>query len=192
MSESIYPPGKAWGLKPHLSLDESILIGLGYDPKVDFEALPPTIKSEFHALSDVLKREISDGVVWSSLDMDNANSIFNDQNAWIFKGRDGKVNDALIESAVIAQWFKDKGYSWPFDESGNPVNQTTQTQSKDIDTRQKNNYLRVIAALLNMSKTPEKGSEAAIEAQLQLMGFESPKARTISSILSDIKRLEKD
>ena len=202
MSESIFPPSRAWGLKPNLTLEESALIAIGYDPMVNMAELPADARGQYQTLLEVLRHEVKTSLAYLDIPInmlpeedrffDPEEFIFNNDNILQFHDRHGNVTETLVDRNVIANWMKNNGYSWPFDESGVPVNQEAKNQAKEIDTRQKNNYLRVIAALMKMAKVPENGSEAAIEVQLLSLGFQTPKPRTIATILSEIRKLEMD
>lgn len=202
MSEYLFPPNKAWGLRIQLTLEQSALIAIGYDPMIDMEKMPPAAKGHYQTLLDLLNHEVKTSLAWLDIDIerlpeedrffDPDEFVFSVENTLQFHDEEGNVTETLVDQVTIANWMKSNGYSWPFDELGNPVNQSARNEPKEIDTRQKNNYLRVIAALMKMAKVPESGSEAAIDLQLQSLGFQTPKPRTIATILSEIRKLEKD
>lgn len=202
MSEFLFPPNKVWGLRLQLTLEQSALISIGYDPMIDKEKMPADAKGHYQALLDLLKHEVKTSLAWLEISIeklpeedrffDPDEFIFNNDNILQFHDEDGNVTETLVDQNAIADWMKNNGYSWPFDASGKPVSQSARNETKEIDTRQKNNYLRVIAALMKMAKVPESGSEAAIDLQLQSLGFQTPRPRTIATILSEIRKLEKD
>jgi hypothetical protein len=202
MSESLFKPNRAWGLKKQLTLEESVLIAIGYDPMINIAEMTPESRGQYQTLLDVLKHEVKTSLAWLEIPIEDLPEedrffdpdefVFDNNNILQFQDDDGNVTATLVDHEVIANWMKSNGYSWPFDESGAPINHSPRSEPKEIDTRQKNNYLRVIAALMKMAKVPENGSEAAIDMQLQSLGFQTPKPRTIATILSEIRKLEKD
>ena len=120
------------------------------------------------------------------------NYLFTNNNTEIKRHQNKKISQIIVTADVISKWFLSHGYIWPFDKSGQLISLAQNEVKKNIDPRQKNNYLRLIAALIVIGKLPEKGASAAIEAQLLRMGFESPKERTIAKILSEINKLDRD
>lgn len=74
------------------------------------------------------------------------------------------------------------------DESG-----AAPVREKALDTRERNNLLRIIAALSKEAKIPiadGRGGASAIEAALLASGFDSPKERTIREVLKQVRELD--
>ena len=64
--------------------------------------------------------------------------------------------------------------------------------AKDADGREVNSLLRVVRALLEMAKIPERGGSASIQTQLESIGFTSPKEATIRKIIEKARDLDLD
>ncbi|MBS0217731.1 MAG: hypothetical protein JSR63_06065 [Proteobacteria bacterium] len=60
------------------------------------------------------------------------------------------------------------------------------------DPRERTSMLRIIRALAEMAELPDKGATASVEAQLQQLGFASPKEAAIRKLLKEASNLQAD
>lgn len=65
-------------------------------------------------------------------------------------------------------------------------------RADSLGARERNNMLRIVRALSEMARLPEKGAAPSVEIQLQELGFTSPKEETIRKVLGEAKGLEPD
>lgn len=63
-------------------------------------------------------------------------------------------------------------------------------KQRDVDTRERVSLLAMIRALSVMAKAEGRGATASIERQLQELGFDSPKERTIREFLKEACELQ--
>lgn len=63
---------------------------------------------------------------------------------------------------------------------------------KPQDPRERTSMLRIIRALIKMAELPDKGATAGVEAQLQQLGFTSPKEAAVRKLLKEARTLQPD
>lgn len=65
-----------------------------------------------------------------------------------------------------------------------------QVSDKPLDARERATVLRILCALSVMAHLPERGAVAAVEAQLQQLGFDGPTETTLRRWLADARNVE--
>lgn len=71
-------------------------------------------------------------------------------------------------------------------------NKLAELEASPFSARERNNMLRIVRALSEMARLPEKGAVPSVESQLQELGFTSPKEETIRKVLKEAGELEPD
>lgn len=72
------------------------------------------------------------------------------------------------------------------------VTKANEGEGGGLRSRERNSMLRIVRALSEMARLPEKGAVPSVESQLQELGFTSPKEETIRKVLKEAGELEPD
>lgn len=71
-------------------------------------------------------------------------------------------------------------------------NKLAELEASPFSARERNNMLRIVRALSEMARLPEKGAVPSVERQLQELGFTRPKEETIRKVLNEAGDLQPD